>query len=342
MESIYLVISWLCHRRCRHCYDDRFRPYVRDQLAAVVRESHENVPRIIDHLPRHMTYRNADGSTSVGRIILSGGEVLLDPIRAPVLYPALERINERYADNGGIKLIVQTTGDRVTGKIVDELLSRRVAQISISGFDQYHVGINRKNRAAVLHDRLVRMFDAAGMRPVESVLENGNAISPDCPTYNFFGAVDDDWIGKLWPRGRACKNDLSRATIADNFCNRWSGALNFLERGKAGSEVSIEPNGNVYPCCAKTRLPVGNLLEDRLEDIIDSLRENPVYEALNRGDPMSMGLAHGWSRERFIEESTTEMSNGKIYQNLCIGCDRFHEKVLRLTTRSDQTVAASN
>ncbi len=30
MESIYYVLSWLCHRRCDHCYDTRFRPYVRE------------------------------------------------------------------------------------------------------------------------------------------------------------------------------------------------------------------------------------------------------------------------------------------------------------------------
>ena len=39
MESIYYVISWLCHRRCAHCYDTRFRPYVRDERDAVVGEA---------------------------------------------------------------------------------------------------------------------------------------------------------------------------------------------------------------------------------------------------------------------------------------------------------------
>ena len=38
MESIYYVMAWACHRKCRHCYEDRFRPYVRDGLEAVVRE----------------------------------------------------------------------------------------------------------------------------------------------------------------------------------------------------------------------------------------------------------------------------------------------------------------
>ena len=32
MESIYYVMSWACHRKCVHCYEDRFRPYVRGEL----------------------------------------------------------------------------------------------------------------------------------------------------------------------------------------------------------------------------------------------------------------------------------------------------------------------
>jgi hypothetical protein len=36
VESIYFVMSWLCHRTCEHCYEDRFRPYVRGELETVV------------------------------------------------------------------------------------------------------------------------------------------------------------------------------------------------------------------------------------------------------------------------------------------------------------------
>jgi len=49
MESIYYVMCFACHRRCEHCYEDRFRPCVRDELAAVVAEAKANYARIIDH-----------------------------------------------------------------------------------------------------------------------------------------------------------------------------------------------------------------------------------------------------------------------------------------------------
>jgi hypothetical protein len=94
VESIYYSITWACHRKCVHCYEDKFRPYVRDKLKAVVDETIAVFPRVVANLPERMTYldldRPKDGSgyhEGVGRIILSGGEVLIDPIREPALYP---------------------------------------------------------------------------------------------------------------------------------------------------------------------------------------------------------------------------------------------------------------
>src|SRR5206468_322755 len=96
----------------------------------------------------------------------------------------------------------------------------------------------------------------------------------------------------------------------------------------SGSEVSIEPDGSVYPCCIKTKLPIGSLLEDSLIDILDSLASVPAYQAIAMGHPERMGLSHGWSEATFIAKSRTLTPAGKVYRNLCIGCDRFHEQVL--------------
>ena len=54
MESIYYVMCWACHRKCRHCYEERFRPYVRGELDAVVAEAKRNYPAHPGELPgRH-------------------------------------------------------------------------------------------------------------------------------------------------------------------------------------------------------------------------------------------------------------------------------------------------
>jgi hypothetical protein len=179
-----------------------------------------------------------------------------------------------------------------------------------------------------LTSKLTEMFEGAGMH--RSGLKAGERKWHEevGPVFSFFGATPDAWIGKIWPRGRAWSNSLSRATVADNFCNAWSGGLNFLNIGEAGSEVSVEPNGNVYPCCMKTRLPIGNLLEEPLMDIVQSLVGHPVYEAISMGHPERMGISHGWPSGQFFERSRTTTPAGRPYQNLCIGCDRFHEEVL--------------
>ncbi len=348
VESIYYVLSTLCHRQCAHCYEDRFRPYHGAELVEVVDQARRHFRRIIDHFPESMRYRMPEGVApgeevpeKTGRIILSGGEVLLPQVRESVLYPAIEQIVERYRARGGVHVVVQTTGDCVTARIVEELLERGVWMISVSGMDEFHEGMTAA-RLLELTAQLTAVFEAAGMHRSGPRATDRTWQEMEGPFYSFFGATPETWIGKIWPRGRAWKNGLSQATVTDNFCNAWSGGLNFLNLGLAGSEVSIEPNGNVYPCCMKTRFPLGNLLEEPLMDILGSLLGNPAFEAISRGQPEQMGVQQGWSEEWFHERSNTTTPGGKAYQNLCIGCDRYHEEVLGpvLAAMREQRLAA--
>jgi hypothetical protein len=335
MESIYYVMCFACHRRCKHCYEDRFRPYVRDELATVVAEAKANYARIIDHFPDRMTYLDLadpaeDGTLpeKTGRVILSGGEALLDPLRAEVTYKVVERLTAKYARRGGVKIVVQTTGDLLDERIVTDLLERGVYMMSVAGVDDYHVGMEGPEKQRRFMDDLTRLFEAAGMKRSGLAHTKRQWHEEEGPLFSFFGATDDSWIGKLWPRGRAWTNSLSRATLADNFCDRWSGGLNFLRHRYSGSEVSIEPTGDVYPCCIKTRRPIGNLVDEPLIEILDSLVGEPAFEAISTGHPERMGLAYGWSIEDFLARSRTRTPGDKPYANLCIGCDAFHEEML--------------
>src|SRR5581483_1510684 len=300
----------------------------------VVNESISCHPRIIENLPDRMTYldlNDCDPETGrpkekPGHIILGGGEILLEPIREKVLDSGLDLLHRKYGAEK--RIIIQTTGDLVTERIVDELLERHVWKISVSGIDSHHQGIETKEAQDKLINKLTRIFESRGMKFVPLAPGQSLRETSDGRYFHFFGATEDAWIGPLWPRGRAQQNELSTAGLKDNFCNRWSGALNFLQYKYNGSEVSIEPNGNVYPCCIKTKAPVGNLLEDKLEAILDRLAGNSVYEALSMGHPERMGIAHGWTVEKFIEKSTIRLPSGKVYQNFCMGCDAFHEEVL--------------
>jgi hypothetical protein len=286
-------------------------------------------------MPERMTYLDQedplpDGSfpERTGRVIISGGESLLEATRERVTYRVIEALVAKYRERGGVRVVVQTTGDLVTPAIIGDLLARGVWMISVAGVDDYHVGMEGAGKQAAFRARLSAMFDAAGMRASGLSVGNRKWHQEEGPVYSFFGATPDAWIGKIWPRGRGWENGLSTAGIADNFCARWSGGLNFLNHRYGGSEVSIEPDGSVYPCCVKTKMPIGNLVEERLTDILDSLAGDPVYEAINAGKPERMGLTMGWSVEDFLAKSRTVAPGGKPYANLCIGCDRFHEEVL--------------
>jgi hypothetical protein len=335
MESIYWVMCWACHRKCRHCYESRFRPYVRDELEAVIAQAETNTRRVMENLPASMAYLDTDDTTpdgrplrKIGRVILSGGESLLEGVRQRVTYKVIEGLVARYAATGGVKIVVQTTGDLLTSEIVADLLARGVWMISVAGVDDFHVGMEGEAKQEAYKGRLRQMMSAQGMIESGLVTTQRKWLDEPGPLFSFFGATPDTWIGKLWPRGRSWENGLSTATLGDNFCARWSGGRNFLNHAYSGSEVSIEPDGAVYPCCIKTKLPIGNLVDERLIDILDSLVGDPVYEALNAGQPERMGIAAGWSVADFLEKSRTTTPQGKPYANLCIGCDRFHAEIL--------------
>lgn len=305
MESVYWVLCWACHRRCRHCYDDRFRPYVRADLERVTAEAESAFPAIVANLPARLD-----------RIVLAGGEVLVDPVYARVLLPVMDALRDRYGT--ALKIIIQTTGDLLTGTIVRQLLDHGAWMISAAGLDDFHVGHEGEARQQALRARLSALFAAHGMRPSGHAAPVRGWAQEDGPVFSMFGATADMWIGKLWPRGRAQANGLSTATMDDNFCAEWSGGRGFLD-GSAGGEVSVEPDGSVYPCCIKTGVPIGSLAEERLEDILDRLRGHAAFQAINRGDPTAMAEAVGIDRAAFAGRCTTA---GAV--NFCIGCASVH------------------
>lgn len=77
MESIYYVMAWACHRRCKHCYEARSRPYARGELESVVSEAERNFPRIVDHFPDRLTYLDLDNPRDDGTLPEKTGRVIL-------------------------------------------------------------------------------------------------------------------------------------------------------------------------------------------------------------------------------------------------------------------------
>jgi hypothetical protein len=112
--------------------------------------------------------------------------------------------------------------------------------VSVASTDDYHVGLEGAAKQQAFVEKLTRLFERHGLRESGVAATDRKWLEEPGPLFSFFGAQPDSWIGKLWPRGRAWENGLSTASLADNFCNRWSGGLGFLEHRFEGSEVSIE------------------------------------------------------------------------------------------------------
>jgi len=136
--------------------------------------------------------------------------------------------------------------------------------------------------------------------------------------YAFWGATEDQWIGPLWPRGRAAKHGLSKAGPEDDFCGNWSGAKGFLNYRDKGSEINIQLS-DVYPCCPMTCRPIGNLLEESVISILDRCAQHLVFQALNEGRPEAMGQSIGIS-EKQGQRRSRELGNH------CLWCDEFFIK----------------
>ena len=74
------------------------------------------------------------------------------------------------------------------------------------------------------------------------------------------------------------------------------------------------------------------ILDQLLEHHVDVLSVSGMddyHEGLNaEAHPERMGVQRGWTLEKFLEKSRTVLPTGRVYQNLGIGCDAFHEEVL--------------
>jgi len=295
MDSIYWVISRDCNQRCRHCYND--------SEPGAPGLTLEQVATCVAHLPD-------PEAVAVGRIILSGGEVLVWP---ELLLAGLAGLHRRYGDS--TQLMVQTNGDLLDAAMLDRLLAAHVRRLDVSSMDTYHPKITLRRR-----DFLTRLLESRGMVEASTIAATAGTDSGGFQpaVYAFWGATQDLWIGPLWPRGRARANQLSTARPDTNFCGNWSGAKGFLDYHGQGCEVNVQL-ADVYPCCPMTCRPIGSLLAEPLIAILDRCAQHPLYRALNEGRPEKMGEYLGISEEEGIRR-TRELGNH------CLWCDEFFAK----------------
>jgi hypothetical protein len=334
MESIYYVMAWACHRKCKHCYEDRFRPYVRGELEAVVQEAERNFPRIRRQLPERFTYRDLDDPSRMARFLRRRArdpfrrESLLDPVRERVTYKVVEATAREVRGAG------RREGGRADDRRHPDRCDRRrpPATRRLDDLGGERRRLSRRPRrsceTAGVHGQIDRAVRAARDAPQRVVGDHAQLARGDRAGVQLLRRH----AGLLDRQAVAARPRVAEQLVAGDgggqLLQSLVGRTQFSAPSINGSEVSIEPDGAVYPCCIKTKLPIGSLLEDGLIDILESLAGVPAYEAITMGHPERMGVAHGWDEEEFLAQSRTSTPNGTPYQNLCIGCDRFHEQLL--------------
>ena len=287
MRSIYWVITRDCTQRCSHCY-----------IGSAPGEesiSEGDVERIVSNFPG-----------KVDQVILGGGELL---VVKPLFYRVLDALYAKFGD--ATNLMIQTNGDLLDEQTIAELVERHVCRFDVSSMDDFHH--NRKTR-----EQLEEILSANGLTYLEfPAMVDADGKMP-VAAYSFWGATPDLWLGGVWPRGRALSNGLWTKNPSHNFCNIWSGALGFLDNGSPLQEINVRLS-KAFPCCPATKLPLGDLREEALLDILDRYRDDTVFQALNRGDPDAMGTGQGIS---------VELARARIEQlgSCCLWCDEFFEK----------------
>lgn len=294
IDSIYWVITHHCNDTCAHCYNDS-RP------GAPSLEL-EDIPAVVGHFPE----------TPPGRVILSGGEPLT---RMDLLLAALDALHARYGDR--TQYMVQTNGDLLTPEKLDLLLSHHVTRIDVASMDRFH------RRRGERREELEAMFRSRGLSDdATAPLVTAGALTKPAPSYGFWGANEDFWIGGNWPRGRAIPNRVWLRDPGHNFCALLSGAIGFLG-GKEGTpqELAIQL-AELYPCCPSTVVPLADLKHESLDGALERVQDDPMWRALHDGDPWRMGESAGISPEAADERV-------RALGSVCLWCDEFFRQHYR-------------
>jgi len=290
--SIYWVFTQLCNDQCAHCYNlsgpQGERMSLEDCLAIVA-----NLPERLD------------------RLILSGGEPLSERAK---LYAILDALQARY--QGATQVMLQTNGDLLTGKILDEMLARGVTRIDIASIDRFHKLQGQRQQ------ELEALFQSRQMSGdnTDPLIEQDTYLKPAVLSYGFWGANEAMWLGGNWARGRAMQTGSWLRDPTHNFCAILSGGRGFLGGTELPQECSIQL-WKINPCCPGTRYPLGDARREKVSAVLARAARSPVMRRINEGDPIRMGESIGIS-------SDAAQTRTDHHQNICLWCDEFFERHL--------------
>lgn len=291
IDSVYWVFTQLCNDECDHCYNNS-GPFGE-------RISLEDCLSIVHNLPE-----------SIDRLILSGGEPLAERKK---LYAILDELEKRY--QGKVQIMLQTNGDLLNEERLDTLIEKGVKRFDIASIDRYHK--HAGNRLM----ELAELFESRGVNgdDKDPLIEKESYLTQSEVSWGYWGASEDMWLGGNWARGRAIEKDIWKKDPTHNFCSILSGARNFQGGYEdIPQEISIQL-WRINPCCPGTEYPMGDARSEKVSDVLERVKDHPVFQKLNQGEPWEMGEHLGISVEQ-AKAATLEA------QNICLYCDQFFKE----------------
>lgn len=346
MESIRYILTPTCGATCARVADQGTNSQ-RDLHESLGMEALRDFEMMLANLPPSMRYTDLraaspeiPGGERIGRFVLSGCGILADPLLTVLTFPVVDRLVQRYKDQGGVRIVVHSAGADIDGAAIAELSARGVEQFVFSWGEDGEVagGESVCKRDGVMPHSLLR-DKLASTTP-----ELGGSADGEVGLEDSRRAIHGDPHARHSPHDVAIGALLGRFGIPNGFCNSEDGGVNFLRHRYNGSKVLLHSNGDVFQCVKQTSVPLGNLREESLIRILEDLEGMPAFEAISAGRPERMGLSDGWSEERMYEAGRVGHVGSTACIDLCVACQFFHREVLgpRLREARNQRTGASD
>ena len=274
-QRIYWVPHTLCFLGCEHCHND--------SVLEGVRAVGETIERIVSHLP------DAQSPYRLDEVLVGGGEALM---RNAHMEHLIRTFRERYPRGphrtvaerraaGHVILTLQTMGLPLADSR-GQVAQRHIDYWLDLGVDYFHVASND-----LFHERRRPDYPWEALRENLQRYETEHGVH-----FNIYGKAP----ARLAPSGRALdylpvleKAGASLLTEEGYCATAWEAAKNFLS-GTGNdypdcSEVVIDPQGWVHPCCWYELSPgLFDLTTTNFEAGMEALRSYAVCHALDAGD----------------------------------------------------------
>lgn len=245
--------------------------------------SSKNFEKAIKNLPK-----------TKSSIILSGGEIFTIKNQPYEFLEILNNENKYRQEGNKINIGIQSNGFwaknmKQTEKVLDTLLDYNVSSLDVASNDDYHFekGLSKENLwniEAYSENYYEKIKKGLNRKPIE-VYIRGNE-------------------GFVMPMGSA--KNLKEDEYIDFFATMGGGS--FCKDSPGDYQLTVDNKGKVYNCCFQVFPLKGNLINEKLEDIVKKSQKDKRLSIIEKEGIAGLAKHDGWD-EDFIDWVTLNGQN---------------------------------